>query len=101
MILCGLSVLMGERGFSDPTPLMWGAFAFTVFFVAGFVFTTTTWLFTRYPASKVMAFMLLTPGFGVVAAHLLLGEPIGLSLLSGLLLVLAGLWLVNRPASRA
>lgn len=100
VILCALSVLMGERGITNPTPLTWGAFAFTVFFVAGFVFTTTTWLFTRYPASKVMAFMLLTPGFGVVAAHLLLGEPIGLSLLSGLLLVLAGLWLVNRPAGR-
>lgn len=98
VLLGGLSILLGEPGFTDPTPLMWGAFAFTVFFVAGFVFTTTTWLLTRYPASRVMAFMLLTPGFGVVAAHLLLGEPVGWSLIAGLVLVLMGLWLVNRPA---
>jgi drug/metabolite transporter (DMT)-like permease len=97
VLLCGLSPLLGEAGFTDPTPLAWAGFAFTVLFVAGFVFTTTTWLFTRYPASRVMAFMLLTPGFGVVAAHLLLGEPVGPSLLAGLALVLAGLWLVNRP----
>jgi drug/metabolite transporter (DMT)-like permease len=98
VLLCGLSKLLGEAGLTDPTPLAWGAFAFTVVFVAGFVFTTTTWLFTRYPASRVMAFMLLTPGFGVVAAHLLLGEAVGYSLLAGLALVLAGLWFVNRPA---
>lgn len=100
VLLVGLSLLLGEPGFTDPTPMAWAGFAFTVFFVAGFVFTTTTWLFTRYPASRVMAFMLLTPGFGVVAAHLLLGEPVGWSLIAGLLLVLAGLWFVNRPAAR-
>ena len=97
VLLCALSQLLGEPGFTDPTPLAWAGFAFTVVFVAGFVFTTTTWLFTRYPASRVMAFMLLTPGFGVIAAYLLLGEQIGWSLLAGLLLVLAGLALVNRP----
>ena len=100
-LLCALSVLMSEPGFTEPTPLAWAGFAFTVVFVAGFVFTTTTWLLTRYPASRVMAFMLLTPGFGVVAAHLLLGEPVGWSLALGLVLVLAGLWLVNRPAVTA
>ena len=100
VLLVGLSRLLGEPGFIDPTPLAWAGFAFTVFFVAGFVFTTTTWLFTRYPASRVMAFMLLTPGFGVVAAHLLLGEPVGWTLLAGLALVLAGLALVNRPAPK-
>ena len=100
VLLVGLSLLLGEPGFTNPTPLAWAGFAFTVFFVAGFVFTTTTWLFTRYPASRVMAFMLLTPGFGVVAAHLLLGEPVGWTLLAGLALVLAGLALVNRPAPK-
>ncbi len=98
--LCALSLALGEPGLNAPTPLMWAAFAFTVFFVAGYVFTTTTWLFTRYPASRVMAFLLLTPIFGVVAAHLLLGEALGPDLIAGLALVVAGLWLVNRPARR-
>ena len=97
VILFALSPLLGEAGVTNPTPLMWAAFAFTVVFIAGFVFTTTTWLLTRYPASRVMALMLLTPGFGVVAGYLLLGETVGWSLLMGLALVLAGLWLVNRP----
>lgn len=99
-LLVALSPLIGEAGITSAEPLIWGAFLFTVIFVAGFVFTTTTWLFTRYPASQVMAFMLLTPVFGVVAAHLLLGEPLGGHLLAGLGLVLAGLWLVNRPAAK-
>ncbi len=97
-LLMGLSPLIGETGITSADPLIWGAFAFTVVFVAGYVFTTTTWLFTRYPASRVMAFLLLTPIFGVVAAHLLLGEPLGANLLAGLGLVVAGLWFVNRPA---
>jgi drug/metabolite transporter (DMT)-like permease len=34
--------------------------------------------------------------FGVVAAWLILGEPITTSLAGGLVLVVAGLWLVNK-----
>ena len=98
-MLIGLSLMLGEPGFSDPTPLHWAAFGFTVVFVAVFVFTSTNWLFLRYPASRVMAFLLLTPVFGVVAAHLLLGEALSANLVSGLALVVAGLWLVNRPAT--
>lgn len=97
-LLVGFSTLLGEAGVTSTSPLIWGAFLFTVIFVAGFVFTTTTWLFTRYPASRVMAFMLMTPVFGVVAAHMLLGEPLGANLLAGLALVVSGLWLVNRPS---
>ncbi len=97
-MLVGLSMLLGEPGLSNPTPLHWGAFAFTVVFVGFFVFTSTNWLYTRYPASRVMAFLLLTPVFGVIAAHLLLGEDLRPSLIAGLALVVAGLWLVNRPA---
>lgn len=100
-MLVALSLVLGEPGLTDPTALHWGAFGFTVVFVAFFVFTSTNWLFLRYPASRVMAFLLLTPVFGVVAAHLLLGEALSPNLLAGLALVVAGLWLVNRrPGSR-
>jgi drug/metabolite transporter (DMT)-like permease len=101
VLLCGLSFLLGEAGITDPRPTVLGAFLFTVVFVAFFVFTTTTWLFQHYPASRVMAFLMLTPLFGVIAGWLLLGEKIGPSLLAGLGLVVSGLWLVNRPAARA
>lgn len=99
IVLVALSLELGEPGIVAPAPKVLGAFAFTVVFVAFFVFTTTTWLFQGYPATKVMAFLLLTPVFGVVAGHVLLGEALGPSLLGGLGLVVAGLWLVNRPAA--
>lgn len=100
-VLVALSLMLGEAGIVDPNPTVLGAFAFTVVFVAFFVFTTTTWLFQSYPASRVMAFLMLTPLFGVVAGHVLLGETIGPSLIAGLVLVIAGLWLVNRPGGAA
>jgi drug/metabolite transporter (DMT)-like permease len=95
-MLVALSIVIGEPGLTNPTVLHWAAFGFTVVFVAFFVFTSTNWLYLRYPASRVMAFLLLTPVFGVVAAHLLLGESLSSNLLAGLSLVVAGLWLVNR-----
>ncbi len=98
-ILCALSLALGEPGITDPSPRVLAAFAFTVVFVGFVCFTTTNWLFGFYPATKVMAFLLLTPVFGVLAGHLILGEPLSMSLLAGLALVVAGLFLVNRPAS--
>jgi drug/metabolite transporter (DMT)-like permease len=96
-MLIALSLALDEPGLTSPTLLHWGAFAFTVVFVAFFVFTATNWLYLRYPASRVMAFLLLTPVFGVIAAYLLLGEALSPNLVAGLALVVAGLWLVNRP----
>ena len=99
-ILCGLSLLLGEPGLTNPTPRVLGAFAFTVVFVGFISFTTTTWLLTRYPASRVMAFLMLTPVFGVFVGHLVLGEDLSFSLLAGLVLVVTGLWFVNRPVPK-
>jgi len=97
-MLLALALAFGEPRLTNPTPIHWTALAFTVVFVAGFVFTSTNWLLLRYPASRVMAFLLVTPVFGVIAAHLILGETLSPNLLAGLGLVVAGLWLVNRPA---
>lgn len=97
-VLLGLSLALGETGVTSLAPKILGAFAFTVVFVGFVSFTTTNWLLTRYPATKVMAFLLLTPVLGVLAGHLILGETLAPSLLAGLALVLTGLWLVNRPA---
>ncbi|MGD9806794.1 MAG: DMT family transporter [Hyphomicrobiaceae bacterium] len=99
-MLVALSIAVGEPGLTDPTPLHWAAFGFTVVFVGFFVFTATNWLYLRYPATRVMAFLLLTPVMGVIAAHLLLGEALSPNLLAGLSLVVAGLWLVNRRPDR-
>jgi drug/metabolite transporter (DMT)-like permease len=59
------------------------------------------WLLTLYPPSKVMAFVMLTPVFGVGAGALLLGEAVGWRLALGLVIILSGLWLVNRRPAMA
>jgi drug/metabolite transporter (DMT)-like permease len=97
VVLVAASRLLGEVGFSGPTWLHWGAFAWTTVLVAFVAFTTSYWLMMSYPASRIMAFMLPTPVFGVLAGHLLLGETLGPSLVAGLILLMLGLWLVNRP----
>ena len=81
-------------------PLVVVAFSYTVVFVAFITFTTSLWLMTRYPASRVMAFLMITPAFGVAAGVVLLSEPLTINLGAGLAVVILGLWLVNRPAAR-
>lgn len=98
VMLCAISVALGERGIFAPTPLVVGAFLYTVVFVAFVAFTACYWLLTIYPASQVMAFLMLTPVFGVTAGAVLLGETLTWHVIAGLGLILPGLWLVNRPA---
>jgi drug/metabolite transporter (DMT)-like permease len=53
------------------------------------------WLVLAYPASRLAPFTFLTPVFGIGFGGLLLGEPIGLTLLAGAAAVAVGLWLLN------
>jgi drug/metabolite transporter (DMT)-like permease len=53
------------------------------------------WLVRHYPATRVSAFTLLTPLFGLLAGVLLLGDPLTLRLLVALAAVCAGIALVN------
>jgi drug/metabolite transporter (DMT)-like permease len=57
------------------------------------------WLVRHYVATKVAAFTLLTPVFGLLAGVGLLGEPLTLRLVVALLAVCAGIWLVNRATA--
>lgn len=54
------------------------------------------WLVRHYPATRLSAFTLLTPVFGLLAGALLLGEPVTARLLVALATVAAGIVLVNR-----
>jgi len=54
------------------------------------------WLVRHYPATRISAFTLLTPVFGLLAGVALLGEPLTLRLGVALVAVCAGIWLVNR-----
>jgi drug/metabolite transporter (DMT)-like permease len=55
----------------------------------------------RLGAAKASAFTLLVPVFGVSLSILVLGEPLRAGLAVGGVIVLAGLWLVQRPPRQA
>jgi drug/metabolite transporter (DMT)-like permease len=58
------------------------------------------WLLAHYPATRISAFVFLTPLFAMIAAALWLNEPVTPSLLLALVLVAAGIVLVNRGGRR-
>lgn len=53
-------------------------------------------LIARYSANRLSAFTFLTPLFGVAAGHLVLREPLTWAFAAAVMLVAAGLALVNR-----
>jgi len=59
------------------------------------------WMIHRYSVSRLAAFTFLSPLFGVILSGLILKEPTPLLLWLGLLLVGAGIYLVNRPQRAA
>jgi drug/metabolite transporter (DMT)-like permease len=96
-----LSLALGEH---------WSTAQFTPFVATSLLLQTVVgafasylawmWLLGRYPATRLSAFIFLTPlcalGFGAVALH----EPLTPSLLGAMALVAAGIWLVNRAPLR-
>lgn len=64
--------------------------------VVGLTFPVWFTLIQRYSATRVSAFTVLTPLFGVAAGYLLLNEPFTIAFGVAVILVIAGLTLVNR-----
>lgn len=78
----------------------WAGLGFQVVAVVTAGFVLWLWLLSVYPAASVAAFGFLSPLFGVAFGWALLGEPLSPALLGALVLVAAGLWLLNGPARR-
>jgi len=58
------------------------------------------WMLGRYPATKISAFVFLTPVFALLFGSLWLHEPVTINLIISLAMVAAGIMLVNRkPAA--
>ena len=92
------SYAFGEVGIINLSPLVLGAFAYTVVGTVAIGYTIWFWLMHRYSAASLHAFTFLTPIFGVLAGHFVLGEPVSPAIVVGLVLVAFGIWLVNKPA---
>ncbi|WP_432471605.1 DMT family transporter [Amphritea sp. HPY] len=91
------SWLLAEPAIGDISATVVGSVLYQSVVVAFISYTAWFWLVREYPASKVAAFGFLSPMFGVLAGYFLLQEQINQSFMIALLLVLGGIWLVNRP----
>ena len=90
------ALVFGERIAAMPSAVAVGSLAYQTV-VVGTTFSLWFALIVKFSASRLSAFTFLTPLFGVAAGHLVLGEPLTPAFALAVLLVAAGLILVNRP----
>ena len=103
LALGAASLLAGEawpRSVPALSTLALVSLAFQIVVVTFASYLVWFWLVRHYPATRVAAFTLLTPVFGLLAGVLLLDEPLTLRLAVALAAVCTGIWFVNaRPAA--
>ncbi|RVT85322.1 DMT family transporter [Rhodobacteraceae bacterium CCMM004] len=85
----------------DLAPVHLAGLAFQIVVVVSFGFILWLWLLSRYEAAAVASFSFLGPIFGAGFGWLLLGERLGPGLIGALVLVAAGLALINAPPRKA
>ena len=95
-IMAAAALVMGERLSHMPSALALGSLAYQTGWVVSVTFVVWFALIARYSASRLSAFTFLTPLFGVAAGHLVLNEPLTTAFAAAVVLVAAGLVLVNR-----
>ncbi|OAF02180.1 multidrug DMT transporter permease [Bradyrhizobium centrolobii] len=100
-ILGGAAWLFGESITHTPAPLSLALLAFQAIWVVGTTFTLWFALVKAYSASKLSAFTFITPLFGVVGSYFIMHDSLSLAFGAAALLVIAGLFLVNRPSQTA
>jgi len=104
VVLPPVSVLMGEPGIIQITPLVAACILFQSAVVAFASYLAWFWLIAHYPVPLLSSYTFSSPLFGVVFGVLLLSEPMTMALAAGTALVGAGIYLVNRrrviPADR-
>jgi drug/metabolite transporter (DMT)-like permease len=87
----------GETLTRVPGPLALSLMAYQALWVVGLTFLIWVGLIKTYSASKLSAFTFITPLFGVVASYVILHDTLTPVFGAAALLVIAGLYLVNRP----
>jgi drug/metabolite transporter (DMT)-like permease len=91
--------ISGETITRVPGPLALSLIAYQAFWVVGLTFLLWFKLVQSYSASKLSAFTFITPLFGVVASYFIMHDTLTPVFGAAALLVIAGLYLVNRPSS--
>jgi drug/metabolite transporter (DMT)-like permease len=93
--------LFGETIPHTPSPQSMALVAFQAIWVVGTTFTLWFALVKTYSASKLSAFTFITPLFGVVGSYFIMHDTLSLAFGAAAVLVIAGLFLVNRPSQSA
>ncbi|WP_316161200.1 DMT family transporter [Bradyrhizobium sp. SZCCHNRI20481] len=96
-IMAVAALIAGERLTQVPSPFVIGLMAYQSIWVVGTTFTIWFALIKAYSASKLSAFTFITPLFGVVASYFILHDALTLAFGLAAVLVIVGLFLVNRP----
>jgi drug/metabolite transporter (DMT)-like permease len=91
-----LALLTGESMTHVPGEVALASLIYQTVWVVGCTFLIWYVLMKSYPASKLSAFTFITPLFGVAAGHFVLHEPLSLGFAVAIVLVIAGLMLVNQ-----
>ena len=89
--------ISGETITHVPKPLSLALLAYQAFWVVGLTFLLWFALVKTYSASKLSAFTFVTPLFGVAASYFILHDTLTIAFGAAALLVIAGLYLVNKP----
>ena len=93
--------IFGETLTRVPGPLALTLMVYQSIWVVGLTFLIWFALVKTYSASKLSAFTFITPLFGVVGSYFIMHDSLSLAFGAAAVLVIAGLFLVNRPSSTA
>jgi len=100
-MLAALTAVVGDLALPPPTWKTWAAFAFLGVLGTGVAFV---WFYEgvrRLGPARTAVFVNLVPVFAIAFGVAMLGEQVDASMLIGGAIVIAGVWLLNRPASPA
>ncbi|MBX3514347.1 MAG: DMT family transporter [Xanthobacteraceae bacterium] len=95
------ALLVGETGITHFDGLVAASLAYQIVIVAFASYLAWFALVRTYPASTLSVFTFLSPLFAMLSGAYFLNEQVGPILWIALVLVAFGIWLVNRPRSRA
>jgi drug/metabolite transporter (DMT)-like permease len=96
VVLVGISLAMGEPWGGSWSGFAIGSVALQTVVGAFASYLAWMWMLGHYPATKISAFVFLTPLFALLFGMLWLGEAVTLTLVLSLALVAVGIVLVNR-----
>lgn len=102
LAISGAALTIAAVGAGETWPTDWsaatiGLLGYQTIIVCFASYLLWFWLIRHYPATRLSAFTLLTPLFGLWAGVALLDEPLTARLLAACAAVAAGIALVNRP----